>query len=74
MQAKLQAEGVELLSAGLDEAPDAYKDIRQVMADQSDLVITLAEFQPRLVKMDAGGHSRYSGDRSKGKQNKRRKK
>ena len=44
------------------------------MADQSDLVIALAEFQPRLVKMDAGGHSRYSGDRSKGKQNKRRKK
>jgi tRNA-splicing ligase RtcB len=58
VQARLDALGVELLSAGLDEAPDAYKDIRQVMADQSDLVIAVAEFQPKLVKMDAGGHPR----------------
>jgi tRNA-splicing ligase RtcB len=49
---KLKSAGVELLSAGLDEAPGAYKDIRQVMSDQSDLVEILAEFQPRLVKMD----------------------
>ncbi len=54
---KLKAEGVELLSAGLDEAPGAYKDIRQVMADQADLVAILAEFQPKLVKM-AGGREK----------------
>jgi tRNA-splicing ligase RtcB len=58
VQRKLKAEGVELLSAGLDESPGAYKDIRQVMAYQSDLVDILAEFQPRLVKMD--GSSRKS--------------
>ena len=48
----LKDSGVELLSAGLDEAPGAYKDIRQVMADQQDLVEVLGEFQPRLVRMD----------------------
>jgi tRNA-splicing ligase RtcB len=51
---KLKQQGVELISAGLDEAPDAYKDIRQVMADQADLVVALAEFQPKLVKMASG--------------------
>jgi tRNA-splicing ligase RtcB len=58
VQHKLKAQGVELLSAGLDEAPGAYKDIRQVMRDQSDLVVALAEFQPKLVKMDPGKSSR----------------
>lgn len=52
---KLKASGVELLSGGLDESPGAYKDIRDVMASQVDLVESLAEFQPKLVKMDAGG-------------------
>ncbi len=52
---KLKSQGVELLSAGLDESPGAYKDIEQVMADQADLVEILAEFQPKIVKMDAGG-------------------
>ncbi len=51
----LKAKGIEVISAGLDESPGVYKDIRQVMADQSDLVEVLAEFQPKLVKMDGGG-------------------
>lgn len=51
---KLKQQGVELISAGLDEAPGAYKDIKQVMADQADLVVALAEFQPKLVKMASG--------------------
>jgi len=72
VESRLEADGVELLSAGLDEAPGAYKDIRQVMADQSDLVVPLAEFQPRLVKMDAGGKPRYRGGH-KGKKGKRKK-
>ncbi len=55
---KLKSEGVELISAGLDESPGVYKDIRQVMADQADLVDVLAEFQPKLVKMDSGGGPR----------------
>ncbi|MFW5772836.1 MAG: RtcB family protein, partial [Phototrophicaceae bacterium] len=58
VQHKLKAQGVELLSAGLDEAPGAYKDIRQVMQDQHDLVVALAEFQPKLVKMDPGRGAR----------------
>ncbi len=32
----------------LDEAPDAYKDIRQVMRGQADLVKTLYELSPIL--------------------------
>ena len=62
---RLTDQGIELISAGLDEAPDAYKDIRQVMADQSDLVVALAEFHPKLVKMDPSGkhHSGGSGKR-----------
>ena len=43
--------GVSLISAGLDEAPMAYKDIRKVMAAQDDLVEQIARFDPRLVKM-----------------------
>ena len=47
--------GVQLLSAGIDEAPGAYKDIHQVMAQQSDLVDVIARFDPKIVKMaDAG--------------------
>jgi tRNA-splicing ligase RtcB len=51
----LRERGVTLLSAGLDEVPMAYKDIDEVMAAQSDLVETLAKFEPRLVKMAPGG-------------------
>ena len=40
---------------GLDEVPGVYKDIHQVMAAQQDLVETLAEFHPRLVKMAPPG-------------------
>ncbi len=70
VQRKLEDEGIELLSAGLDEAPGAYKDIRQVMQDQADLVVALAEFHPKLVKMDAGKGGRR---RSKGRRKSRRK-
>lgn len=46
---------VTLISAGLDEVPMAYKDIHEVMASQSDLVETVARFDPRLVKMAPAG-------------------
>jgi tRNA-splicing ligase RtcB len=46
---------VQLLSAGIDENPHAYKDINVVMSQQSDLVDVLARFDPKIVKMaDAG--------------------
>jgi tRNA-splicing ligase RtcB len=51
----LKQRGVTLLSAGLDEAPMAYKDIHQVMAAQADLVEVLGRFDPKLVKMAPSG-------------------
>ena len=51
----LTERGVTLLSAGLDEVPFVYKDIDQVMAQQSDLVDPVARFFPRLVKMAPAG-------------------
>jgi tRNA-splicing ligase RtcB len=51
----LAERGVTLLSAGIDEVPQAYKDIAEVMAAQSDLVEVLGAFQPRLVKMAPEG-------------------
>jgi tRNA-splicing ligase RtcB len=51
----LAREGIELLSAGLDEAPWAYKDIHSVLAAQNDLATPIARFMPRLVKMAPSG-------------------
>jgi len=51
----LEDAGVTLLSAGIDENPRVYKDIRQVMARQADLVEPIARFDPKLVKMAEGG-------------------
>jgi len=51
----LRERGVTLISAGLDEVPMAYKNIREVMAAQSDLVTTLGQFDPKLVKMAPSG-------------------
>jgi len=52
---QLAENGVELLSAGLDEVPGVYKDIEQVMAAQTDLVDVLGRFDPRIVKMCPAG-------------------
>jgi tRNA-splicing ligase RtcB len=54
LDAFLAERGVKLLSAGLDEAPMAYKKIEEVMAAQADLVETLARFDPKLVRMAHG--------------------
>lgn len=54
-KAYLAERGVELLSAGIDEAPMAYKPIREVMAAQADLVDIVGEFHPRIVLMADGG-------------------
>jgi tRNA-splicing ligase RtcB len=51
----LEERSVRLLSAGIDEVPHAYKDILEVMAAQTDLVDSLARFEPRLVKMAPEG-------------------
>ncbi|MBD2770031.1 RtcB family protein [Hymenobacter sp. BT664] len=52
LQRELRDHGVELFGGGLDEAPAAYKDIRQVMAHQRELVDVLGSFTPKIVRMD----------------------
>src|SRR6185437_4939345 len=47
----LRQRGVTLLGGGLDEAPQAYKRVEQVIAAQSDLVEILGIFEPRMVRM-----------------------
>jgi tRNA-splicing ligase RtcB len=48
----LAASGVKLLDGGLDEAPQAYKDIETVMQAQTELVDVVGKFTPKIVKMD----------------------
>lgn len=55
VRALLESRGVRLVSAGIDEVPQAYKDIDAVMAAQADLVEPVARFDPRLVKMAPEG-------------------
>ncbi|TXF91800.1 RtcB family protein [Neolewinella aurantiaca] len=51
LKSLLKERKVLLIGGGLDEAPGAYKDIREVMAGQTDLVEVLGEFHPRVVRM-----------------------
>lgn len=53
--ARLAERGITVLSAGADEVCGVYKDIDQVMAAQTDLVETLAKFDPKIVKMCQSG-------------------
>ena len=55
VQEHLDQRGVKVISAGVDEVPFVYKDIDQVMANQADLVDTVARFDPKLVKMAPDG-------------------
>lgn len=52
MKKLLKDNGVTLLGGGLDEAPQAYKDITKVMQAQTDLVDIVGAFYPKIVKMD----------------------
>ena len=47
----LKKAGVTVIGSGLDEAPQAYKDIHQVMKQQVDLVDVLGMFTPKVVRM-----------------------
>lgn len=49
--AYLKERGVTLLGGGLDESPQAYKPIEQVIAAQQDLVEVIGKFSPRIVRM-----------------------
>jgi tRNA-splicing ligase RtcB len=50
-QKLLTNRSITLLGGSLDEAPQAYKDIDEVMAAQADLVEVVAKFMPRIVRM-----------------------
>jgi len=47
----LAERGVKTLGGGLDEAPQAYKNIEEVIAAQRDLVDVIAKFSPKIVIM-----------------------
>jgi tRNA-splicing ligase RtcB len=47
----LKERGITLLGGGLDESPQAYKPIEQVIAAQQELVQVLGKFTPRIVRM-----------------------
>jgi tRNA-splicing ligase RtcB len=49
----LSRHGVTLIGGGLDEAPQAYKNIEDVMKSQHALVDVTGKFTPKIVKMDA---------------------
>jgi tRNA-splicing ligase RtcB len=47
----LKERGITLLGGGLDESPQAYKPIDEVIAAQRDLVEVIGKFTPRIVRM-----------------------
>ena len=48
----LSKAGVKLIGGGVEEAPCAYKDLKDVMSGQKELVQVIGEFMPRIVRMD----------------------
>lgn len=57
----LKERGVKLIGGGMDESPQAYKDIHEVMEAQSDLVEIVGKFTPRIVRMDSNEKMRGKG-------------
>lgn len=47
----LKERNITLLGGGIDESPQAYKQIEDVIAAQHDLVEVLGKFTPRIVRM-----------------------
>lgn len=43
--------GITLIGSGLDEAPQVYKNIHDVMDRQKELVDVIGTFQPKVVRM-----------------------
>ena len=52
LKQELAKNKVTLFGGGLDEAPQAYKNIHDVMAAQQDLVEVIGSFLPKIVRMD----------------------
>jgi len=62
----LQQHGVKLLGGGLDEAPQAYKDIETVMQSQRQLIDVVGKFTPRIVKMDGAAPKQWKKPKKEG--------
>ncbi len=58
----LEKHGVKLIGGGLDEAPQAYKVIEEVMRSQKQLIDIVGKFIPKIVKMD-GAKGKHWGKR-----------
>lgn len=52
MEEQLKQKGITLVGGGVDEAPQAYKDIHSVMRAQRALVDVVGSFYPKIVRMD----------------------
>ncbi|MEO7312452.1 MAG: RtcB family protein [Chitinophagaceae bacterium] len=63
LKKELAIHGVKLLGGGLDEAPFAYKDIREVMKSQTALVDVLGTFYPKIVQMDGTAAKTFGKNR-----------
>jgi tRNA-splicing ligase RtcB len=50
----LNKNNVTLIGGSVEEFPGAYKDIKTVMSCQDSLVNIIAEFTPRIVRMEMG--------------------
>lgn len=66
LEKTLQEHGVRLLGGGLDEAPQAYKDIGAVMQSQRQLIDVLGKFIPRIVKMDGAAPKQWRKPKNEG--------
>lgn len=51
MKKQLKRKDIKLIGGGIDECPQAYKDIDRVMDLQKDLVDVVGKFHPRIVRM-----------------------
>ena len=47
----LKERGITLLGGGIDESPQAYKAIEEVISAQQDLVDVIGKFTPKVVRM-----------------------
>lgn len=50
--------GITLIGSGLDEAPQVYKNIHDVMDRQKELVDVIGIFQPKVVRMCGANEAR----------------
>jgi tRNA-splicing ligase RtcB len=62
----LQQHGVTVLGGGLDEAPQAYKDIETVMQSQRQLIDVVGKFTPRIVRMDGAAPKQWRKHKKEG--------